>query len=47
MGHTDVDPNRKLEVISKSTSLHHAGATLRGKAAGLPGSSQPLCTPGQ
>ena len=47
MGHTDVDPNPKLEVIPKSTSLHHAGATLRGKAAGLPGSSQPLCTPGQ
>jgi len=47
MGHTDVDPDGKLEVIPKSTSLHHAGATLRGKATGLPGSSKPLCTPGQ
>ena len=47
MGHPGVNSSRKLEPIPKSTPLHHAGGRLRGKVTGPPGSSKPLCAPGQ
>lgn len=41
IGHTGVDSNNNLELIPKSTSLHHAEARLRGKITGPSWSSKP------